>query len=504
MATDYQYGTQAKLGESVVKASKSLGRICTAIGTAPVNLVRGYKEKGLVNSPIKLTAASAKQTIGYSKNWASFTLSEVIGAFFANTKGNVEPLYAINILDPDKHRKEEATTKTLTFVNGQASFLSDTIILDTFAIAEKAEGVDYKLDYDYNKGAVIVDSNNAPVKLNGTLECSFSEVDLSFMDGDQTAAETLIGGTTSEGVRTGLDALEEVYNKYYVVTNYLIAPGFTHIPSVRNAMAAKVQKFNDMWDAVFYSDIPTDENAENVISTREKAIAWKNENNYKSEREKTFWPKVRDSENKVYHLSTLYAVEQLRVDQTHNCVPFETAANKSVDLVAAPYISAEIAPAGFTRGEANQLTQNGITTVIPWEGVYNLWGHHTSAYAYGGSYDARAVFDTSINMLLYLMNSFTKEHAAEIDKPMKLSLKQDIEDMENKKLRELVAVGALLEDVDGASPTFRFEASNNPDGDILEGYFRWDLGATPTPPFASGTAIVSFTDAGFSAYLASE
>lgn len=504
MASDYLYGTQAKLGASVVKASKSLGRICTAVGTAPVNLVRGYKEKGLVNKPVKLTAATGKNTIGYSKNWKHFTLSEVIGAFFSNTKGNVEPLYVINVLDPDANKKEEATTKTLNFVNGQASFLSDTIILDTFAIAEKAEGVDYTLDYNYNTGAVIVDSNSAAVKLNGTVECSYSEIDLAFLNTDESAAAALIGGTTSAGIRTGLDVLEEVYNKYFVITNYLIAPGFTHIPAVRNAMAAKVQKFNDMWDAVFYSDIPTDEDAENVIDTREKAIAWKVENNYKSEREKTCWPKAKDSGGNVYHLSTLYAVEQLRIDQENNCVPYETAANKSVDLVSSPYVSAEITPAGFTRGEANQLTQNGISTLLPWEGVYKLWGHHTSAYTYGGTYDARAVFDTSINMLLYLMNSFTKDHAEEIDKPMKLSLKQDIEDAENKKLRELVAVGALLEDPEGESPVFRFEPANNPSGDILEGHFRWDLGATPTPPFASGTAIVAFTDAGFNAYLQTE
>lgn len=501
MAAQYQYGTQAKLGESLVKASKSLGRICAAVGTAPVNLVRGYKEKELVNQPVKLTTATAKATIGYSKNWGHFTLSETINAFFNNPKGNVEPLYIVNVLDPDKHKKAETTTKTLTFVNGQASFLSDTIILDSFAIEGKAEGLDYTLDYNYNTGAVIVDSNEAAVKLNETLECTFEEVDLSFMDADTTKAETLIGGTTAAGERTGLDVLEEIYNKFFVVTNYLIAPGFSHLPAVRNAMVAKVQKFNDMWDAVVFTDIPTDENAENVIDTRQKAITWKNENNYKSEREKVFFPKAKDSEGNIYHLSTLWAVEQLRTDQEHNCVPFETAANKNADIIAKPYISANVNPAGYTRGEANELTQNGITTILPWEGVYKLWGHHTSAFVYGGTYDARAVFDTSINMLLYLMNSFTKNHAAEIDKPMKLSLKQDIEDAENKKLRELVAIGALLEDPNGESPVFRFEPANNPSGDIIEGIFRWDLGATPTPPFASGTAVVAYTDAGFNAYL---
>ena len=501
MASDYKYGTQANLGDDIVKASKTLGRIATAIGTSPVNLIRGYAEKGLVNKPLKLTSAKAKATIGYSKNWKHYTLSEVVKAFFDNVGGNVEPLYVINILNPDVHRKAEQTTQTLTFVNGQASFASDTIILDTFAINEKAEGVDYTLDYNFNSGKVIVDSNSAKVKLNGTIEVSYYEVDCSFMDNEETKAEAFIGNVSATGVRTGLQALDLVYMKYFVITNYLIAPSFTHIPSVRNAMVAKVQKFNDMWDGMVYTDIPTDEDAENVVDTRTKAIAWKNENNYKSEREVVNYPKAKDSEGNIFHLSTLRCVEQLRVDQANNCIPYETAGNKAVNIVSSPYITEGVEVDGYTRTEANELTQNGISTLIPWEGVFKLWGHHTSEYVFGGTYKARAVFDTSINMLLYLMNSFTKEHADEIDKPMKLSKKQDIEDTENGKLRELVSIGALLEDPDGESPVFKFNSDNNPLGDIIEGYFTWDLGATPTPPFASGTANVAYTDAGFKAYL---
>lgn len=501
MASDYLYGTQAKLGNDIVKASKTLGRIAVAIGTSPVNLVRGYAEKGLVNKPIKLTSAKAKATIGYSKDWKHFTLSEVVKAFFDNVGGNVEPLYAINILNPDVHKKAEQTTKTLTFVNGQATFASDTIILDTLAIGDKAEGVDYTLDYNYNSGTVIIDSNSASVKLTGAVDVTFYEVDYSFMETDTSKTEAFIGSVSATGVRTGLQALDLVYMTFFVICNYLIAPAFTHIPEVRNAMVSKVQKFNDMWDGMVYTDIPTDEDSSNVIDTRAKAIAWKNEKNYKSEREVVNYPKAKDSEGNVFHLSTLRCVEQLRVDQNNNCIPYETAGNKSVDIVSVPYVSDSVEVGGYTRSEANELTQNGISTLIPWEGVFKLWGHHTSAYTYGGSHNARAIFDTSINMLLYLMNSFTKEHADEIDKPMKLSKKQDIEDTENGKLRELVSVGALLEDPDGESPVFKFNAENNPTGDIIEGYFTWDLGATPTPPFASGTANVAYTDAGFKAYL---
>ena len=38
------------------------------------------------------------------------------------------------------HKSAQKTTKALTFTDGKAEFESDKIILDTFAIADKAEG----------------------------------------------------------------------------------------------------------------------------------------------------------------------------------------------------------------------------------------------------------------------------------------------------------------------------------------------------------------------------
>ena len=139
MANEYLYGAYGHIGETVAQSAVQAGTTPVYIGTAPVNLVRGFGEAGIINAPIKITSlVDAQKKIGYSSDWGTFTLCEAVYAHFNNTLGNIGPIYVINVLDPSagKHRKETATTKTLTFTGGRAEFASDKIILDTLTIAK--------------------------------------------------------------------------------------------------------------------------------------------------------------------------------------------------------------------------------------------------------------------------------------------------------------------------------------------------------------------------------
>jgi len=46
-----------------------------------------------------------------------------------------------------------------------------------------------------------------------------------------------------------------------------------------------------------------------------------------------------------------------------------------------------------------------------------------------------------------------------------------------------------------------FLESANPTNSLVNGDFVWDIAATPTPPFKSGTARVCYTDEGFAAFF---
>ncbi|MDR1299283.1 MAG: phage tail sheath family protein, partial [Oscillospiraceae bacterium] len=133
MANTYLYGAYGHLGESAAQNAVQAGTVAVYVGTAPVNLVRGYAAAGVVNSPVKVANfTDAQRRMGYSPDWEGFTLCEAFGAHFNNHLGNIGPIYVINVLDPDVHAKAQPTTLDMTFVNGRAEFASDTIILDTF------------------------------------------------------------------------------------------------------------------------------------------------------------------------------------------------------------------------------------------------------------------------------------------------------------------------------------------------------------------------------------
>ena len=142
-----------------------------------------------------------------------------------------------------------------------------------------------------------------------------------------------------------------------------------------------------------------------------------------------------------------------------------------------------------------ELTQNGISTVVAWGGEWVLWGDHTAAYTYGADVDPRAIFDTSMRMLMHITNRFQREWSPEIDSPMTRALKDRIINREQEKLDGYVSMGALL-----GEPVILFLESENSTTDIMNGDFRWDIAVTPTPPLKSASVYAAYTDAGFSVY----
>ena len=491
MANIYLYGAYGHLGETIAQSAVQAGTTPVYVGTAPINLVRNYKDVKGINKPIKLNNfVDAQRKLGISADWNKFTLCEVMTAHFNNPIGNIGPIYVINVLDPETHKKAEQTTKNLTFVNGRAEFVSDTIILDTFAISEKAEGVDYNLDYNYTKNSVIITSADAESPLTGSQNVTYYEIDASKITSDD-----IIGGVTANGEYSGLGALKLLYQEQYQVCNLIAAPGWSHDPKVYNALITAAQKINGHWDAFVCADIPLKSSTSETIDTIQKAIDWKKTNGYTNERSKVCWPQTMDNDGQIFHLSTLAMVELMRADYSHDSVPMETCGNKEVQGIK-QYFGADSKNQGFDQQDANDLTSNGIMTIIAWGGNWVLWGDHTAAYTYGADVDPRAIFDVSMRMLFHITNSFQREWSPKIDKPMTLQLRDRILNREQEKLDALVAEGALI-----GEPQVLFLESENDTTDLMNGDFRWDIAVTPTPPLKSATVYVAYTDAGFSAYF---
>lgn len=483
---NYKHGTYGEFAESIGAVATQSGTLAVYVGIAPVNLVRGYEQ--YVNNPVKLTDfATACRYMGYSANWAQFDLCEAFKVHFDNAVGNVGPIVAINVLDPATHKKAAQTTKSLSFVNGRATLQSDTIILDTLVLADKVEGTDFSIDYDFTKGQVII--NSIGTAITGSVEASYSEVDTSKITKDD-----IIGSVTAAGVYTGLGCIGLVYPELNLIPNIICAPGWSGVPEVYNAMLTAGTKINGHWDAIVCADIPVLDGSTKV-DTIEAAKKWKTDNSYVSERSKVFWPMAKDNSGKLYHGSTLGVWQMLNVDAQNEGIPMESPSNKPVPVVK-QYFGDGSTNRGFDQQRANELNADGITTVVFWGGLWVLWGPHTAAYKFGAVTDNRVIFDNSIRLMMYVSNSFQQEHALTIDQPMTKALADTIKNREQEKMDALAAIGAVI-----GTPVVEFKESDNGIGDLVEGNFVWGFKGTPTPPFKSGTMKVAYTTEGFDSYF---
>ena len=491
MTATYKHGTYGEFAKSVVTVSADSATTVVYVGTAPVNLIRGYSSAGLVNNPVLLTSINdVYEKIGYSSDWASFSLCEAFKVHFANPAGNAGPIVAINVLDPSIHKKASETTVQLAFTNGRATISSDTIIMDTLVLADKVYGTDFTAEYDFANKRVIIDS--VGTKITGNVAATFSEIDVSTI-----AAETIIGGATAGGTYAGFGAVELIYQQLGLIPNVLVAPRWSEIPAVYEAMINAGTKINGHWDAFVLADLPIAV-GDTKIDTIATAISWAAENNYTSERSKIFWPQATMISGEILHTSTLCAWKMQNVDSSHNGIPMETPSNKVIPVIK-QYFGEGSSNRGFDQSRANTLNADGITTVAYFGGQWVLWGGHTAAYKHGATADSRAIFDNSIRMMMHITNRFQSDWAMTIDEPMTLALAETIKQREQEKADALVAIGALI-----GSPVVHFVRSANSDSAILEGNFVWDFEATPTPQLKSATMRVAYSTAGFNSYFGEE
>lgn len=490
MSKEYLYGAYGKLGQTVAQSVSNASTVSVYVGLAPVNLIRGYADAEVINTPVRLSnMPNVQNTVGYSADWNKFSLCEVFAAHFENLTGNVGPIYVINVLNPAVHKKEVKINVSLSFVNGQATIKSDTIILDTLALAEKAEGTDYTVDYNYNKGTVVI-SSIGDTKITGSVDATYEEIDISNID-----ESVIIGKATEMGEYAGIGAIQLVYTKFNKVPNLIAAPGWSEKKSVYDALVKAANNINGHWNAFVVADIPVKDAESNAVDTIAKALKYAKDNGINSENSKAFWPMAKGNDGKLYHLSTFGVVEYMRADSTHSGVPMETCGNKKIPVVA-QYFGEGSTNKGFDQKTANSLTSKGFGTCVFWGGNWVLWGDHTAAYDFDvDDIDPRCIFDVSMRMLYHIINNFQLEWGTDIDEPFTKQLKDRIINREQEKLDALVAMGALI-----GKPEVLFLESENPVSNMMTGDFIWDIPVTPTPPLKSATARVAYTDAGFSAY----
>lgn len=204
------------------------------IGVAPVNMAAD--PEAVVNVPILAnSAAEAIEALGYSNDFKAYSLCQMM--YLTQNVYQVSPVAYINVLDPKKHNKE--LTETQAQVNDLQAIIEVTgIIVDGLTVKSGAvtlaKGDDYDTEFDSDGHLVINLTGTGAGKEATTLSVSGKQIDPTKVTKDD------IIGTVTGGKETGMQLIRQVYPKLGIVPGILIAPGWSKIPEVGIALAAKI------------------------------------------------------------------------------------------------------------------------------------------------------------------------------------------------------------------------------------------------------------------------
>ena len=484
------YGDSQANGNRVSEESES-AIVC--IGTAPVQTVAGGAK--YVNKPVLVRNISeAKRFFGYSDDWASYTLCEAMHHFF-ETKG-IGPLVIINVLDPAVHKAQTATTKSLTPNNGRITVTNaESAILDSVEVKTQDEtpqtkelGTDYTIAYNSAKKTIVITG------ISGRLGTDALTVTYNTVTPSAVTADTVIGASDGLGTNTGVFAVKNVYQLTGVIPAYMIAPGFSSMPSVHAAMYQNSQKVNGHWDLWMFVDMPILDGSTPI--TMDSAVTWKNANGYNHENETVYFPMIAGLDGKKYHLSVIAAANFLELLSENEGIPYHSASNTDAPITEKLWLGEGSEDKLFDDEIINEkLNKNGIASAAFVGGRWAVWGAHAADYSQDNA-DYVNVAETNRMMLYYVSNDFQARRPRDVDQPMTANDIASIVAEEQNRLDGLKAMGALI------FGEAALDADSLENSDVYSGDFVFEFRVTTTPLAKSLKAIVTWVDDGFSTYFA--
>lgn len=484
---DYLHGAYGRVQTAGTKAAAQSMNAIVYVGTAPVHNLAGGAAN--LNKPqLVQDMGEARRLYGYSDEWDKYTLCE---AMYAHLEmGGVGPLVLINVLDPKTHKAAEGGTANLTPANGRVVIAAaQDIILDSVTVPAKVKGTDYAIAYDATKKTITITELSSGGLGTAELAITYDTIDPAAVD-----EADVIGSSDGAGLNTGLYAVKNVYQLTGRIPTELLVPGFSSIPEVHDAMYANSQQVNGHWNVYMRVDIPIVD-AEDAAVTLATAAAWKAANGYNKPNETVYFPMVKGTDGRNYHLSVLYAanLQALLIEQ--DGIPYKTASNTACAIIQNLYLGADSEDRVYDDQLINELlNKNGIASAAFVGGRWAIWGCHSADYNQTDA-DEINVFETARMMLYYITNDFQHRRGKNSDKPMTPNDLKAVASEEQTRLDALVKIGALTYGevlTSGAASL----------SDVVSGDYAIQFNVTTTPLGKSLTAIVNWTDDGYAAYFA--
>lgn len=470
MPSNYRHGIYTtRKPTALTTPLVSAANVTVVIGTAPVNMAADpYHAANIPMAAYNKPDAVSK--LGWSEDFDKFTIMQSVYAAFHVFAA--APLVMINVLDPNNENHIMAVTasdynvankKTLIPVEG---ILLDKIsITDSDAAEELVKGEDYVTSFA-DDGTVIVGYTDSGVqKARTSVKIAYTK-----LNPEGVTYTDIIGGyNVSTRTKKGMEVISNIFPKLGIVPGTLIAPGFSHIPAVNTALAAKAQLIYSIFSCKVISDIDSSEEtgAVSVDAVKE----WKNSNGYSDRRMFAVWPKVNVDGYHYYFSAQLAALLQ-RLAADNAGVPSESCDNKQLKISG--LVLEDGTEVSFDADEVNDyLNANGIISAINIDG-FLAWGNNTSAFP--SSTDPVDRWITAVMMFDYIENNFKRSFFS------KVSNKSNYRQIEDIVLSENISINGLKGHGDIAGGEISFDREKNPVTQIMGGKILFHERLATYPP----------------------
>lgn len=474
--SDVTHGADAnKTDSSIITPAVVDTGVHFVVGTAPVHMIGGK-----VNEVIMaLSYKEAVAALGYSDDWKKYSLCEEI--YTAFTLYNVSPVFFVNVLDPQKHKKAvEATAHTI---------VDNQIILPLEAIAGsvKIEGKELGTDFDtfYSNTNCVVEFLT---ETTGEMQVSYDAIDPS-----QVTKDEIIGGySVSTHKTTGLELIDTVFPRFTKVPDLILCPNWSHDPEVAAVMSAKAESINGLFEAMAILDIDCTEETGATYYT--EVPEWKKKKNFTKKTEIVCFPKVALGEKK-FNLSTQLASSISTVDNTKSYgggTPCESASNKAIQ--ADKMVIADGSEVVLDIQQANYLNENGVVTALNFTSGFTSWGNYTACYP--ANKDVTDYFYCINRMFKWVGKTLILTYWNYIDRGIKRRLLDAIVQSINDWLRDLANEEKII------GGRVELNESENSTSALAAGIVRFHIYMTPPSPLQKMDFVLEYDLSYLTALLA--
>ena len=379
MSDAYLHGAYGQTQAAGNRVAAKCQNVMVLVGTAPVHTVFGGAEN--VNKPILVhDIAEARRYFGYSESWEDYTLCEAMRMFLEHKA--VGPLVLINVLDPNKHKGDDAGKTTLTPKNGRMTIDSaENIVLDSVKVGSYVLNTDYVIAYNHAKKTITITET-----VMGGLGTEAIEITYATVDPSAVTENDVIGSSDGNGLNTGLYAMKNVYQITGYIPSFLLAPGFSSIPAVHAAMYANSVKINNHWDAWMFTDLPLVD-SDGTALTLDSVHTWRKANGYDKENETVCFPMIQGTDGKLYHMSVVRAANFAQLLLENEGIPYHTASNTEAPIIKNLWMGETAASAKLQVEQLpdmatdiwGEVSADGGTTWERWEEFHVREGDESTA-----------------------------------------------------------------------------------------------------------------------------